>query len=155
MSAIRRFIDRRLGRGEAAITVPILDGPLMPNAALDAATCFAEVPQADNLVATDKGLICSAGSEVRRMDWVEGVETTILDLPAPVSAMAGGKGMLAIGVDGQGVVIHGGQYDGRRFDGAARPRGRNIRPRWPFWMVPPCLPPKGQRRTRRQTGGAT
>lgn len=119
MSAIRRFIDRRLGRGEAAITVPILDGPLMPNAALDAATCFAEVPQADNLVATDKGLICSAGSEVRRMDWVEGVETTILDLPAPVSAMTGGKGMLAIGVDGQGVVIHGGQYDGRRFDGAA------------------------------------
>lgn len=35
MTAIRRFIDRRLGRGEAAITVPILDGPLMPNTALD------------------------------------------------------------------------------------------------------------------------
>ncbi len=27
MRAIRAFIDRRLGRGEAAITVPILDRP--------------------------------------------------------------------------------------------------------------------------------
>ncbi|WP_353348365.1 hypothetical protein [Aquicoccus sp. SU-CL01552] len=119
MNAIRRFIDRRLGRGEAAITVPILDGPLMPNAALDEAGRFAQVPDADNLVATDQGLVCSAGAEVRRLDWVEGVATTLLDLPAPVSAMAGGKGMLAIGVDGQGVVIHGGQFDGHRFDGMA------------------------------------
>lgn len=118
MTMIRRFIDRRLGRAEAAITVPILDGPLMPNTALDEAVRFAEITDADNLVATDKGLICSSGAEIRRLDWHEGGETVLLELPAAVSAMAWGKGMLAIGVDGQGVVIHGGQYDGRRFDGA-------------------------------------
>ncbi|WP_372801505.1 hypothetical protein [Paracoccus seriniphilus] len=119
MTMIRRFIDRRLGRAEAAITVPILDGPLMPNTALDEAVRFAEITDADNLVATDKGLICSSGAEIRRLDWHEGGETVLLDLPATVSAMAWGKGMLAIGVDGQGVVIHGGQHDGKRFDGTA------------------------------------
>lgn len=119
MNAIRSFIDRRLGRGEAAITIPILDGPLMPNTALDEAGIWAEVSRADNLVATEKGLICSSGSELRRLDWSEAGTKTILEVPGEITALAEGLGMLAIGVDGQGVLIKGGQNDGRRFDGTA------------------------------------
>lgn len=117
MTAIRRFIDRRLGRGEAAITVPILDGPLMPNTALDSSEVFAEIDGVDNLVSTEKGLFCSSGNTLLRFRWGETTQETVDTFPAEISAMAGGKGMLAIGVEGRGVVIKGGPHDGRTFGG--------------------------------------
>ncbi|MDX2483947.1 MAG: hypothetical protein QNK42_09865 [Pseudodonghicola sp.] len=118
MTAIRRFIDRRLGRGEAAITVPILDGPLMPNAALDDAEVFAEINEVDNLVAAEKGLFCSSGNTLLRLRWGEATAEEEARFDAPISAMAGGKGMLALGIEGQGVVIRGGPHDGLCFGGA-------------------------------------
>ena len=117
MKAIRRFIDSRLGRGEAAITVPILDGPLMPNTVLDAAEVFAQIENVDNLTATEKGLCCSSENLLLRIRWEEANLETVASFTAPISAMAGGKGMLAIGIEGQGVVIKGGPHDGRSFDG--------------------------------------
>ncbi len=119
MNAIRRFFDNRLGRGDAAITVPILDGPLMPNALLDEAATFAAIPDVDNLAATEKGLVCSSGNKVLKLGWADSGEKTLVEFSAPVSAIAGGKGMLAIGIDGEGVILHGGEHDGKRFDGAS------------------------------------
>jgi hypothetical protein len=122
MNAIRRFIDRRLGRGEAAITVPVLDGPLMPNAALDEAGIFAELAGADNIVLCGKGLVASSGGRVLRLGPAgqEGEELFAFD--NDVSALACGKGMLAIGLDGKGVTIRGGSHDGRTYDMAEGPR---------------------------------
>jgi hypothetical protein len=115
MRAIRAFIDRRLGRGEAAITVPILDGPLKPNAALDEAEIFAELADADNLAATEKGLVCSSGRQVLRLGWDGRPAEPLASFGVEVSALAAGKGMLAIGLDGEGIEIRGGPHDGRRF----------------------------------------
>ncbi len=116
MNAIRRFIDRRLGRGEAAITVPILDGPLLPNTALDEAATLTDLPAVDNLCATEKGLIASSGNRVLRLAWDGRPVEELASFPAEVSALATGKGMLAVGLDGEGVIIRGGQHDGRRFE---------------------------------------
>lgn len=115
MNAIRRFIDRRLGRGEAAITVPILDGPLLPNTALDQADAFAALSAADNLCPTEKGLIASSGGKVLRLGWDGRPAEELAAFDGEVSTLAAGKGMLAIGLDGEGVVIRGGAQDGRRF----------------------------------------
>lgn len=113
MTALRRFIDRRLGRGEAAITVPVMDGPLLPNVALDEAEVFAELPEVDNLVATEKGLIASSGPRVFRLGWDgQGREERFV-FTRDVAAMAAGKGMLAIGLDGEGITIRGGPHDGK------------------------------------------
>lgn len=119
MTALRRFIDRRLGRGEAAITVPVMDGPLLPNAALDEGEVFATLPAADNLVATEKGLIASSGSRVYRMGWDGQNREERFAFDAEVSALAAGKGMLAIGLDGAGVTIRGGQHDGNSYGAEA------------------------------------
>lgn len=125
MRAIRAFIDRRLGRGDAAITVPILDGPLKPNSALDEAEVFAELADADNLAATEKGLVCSSGRQVLRLGWGDRPVETVATFDNEVSALAAGRGMLAIGLDGEGVEIRGGPHDGRRFarsdDGPVHP----------------------------------
>lgn len=115
MTVIGRFIDRCLGRGDAAITVPILDGPLMPNATLDSAEIFAEIEEVDNLVATEQGLFCSSGNTLLRFRWGQTVHEGVSVFAAPISAMAGGKGMLAIGIDGGGVEILGGPHGGRSF----------------------------------------
>lgn len=115
MNAIRQFIDRRLGRGDAAITVPILDGPLLPNTLLDEADVFAPLASADNLCATEKGLIASSGGKVLRFGWDGRPAEELASFGAEVSALAAGKGMLAVGLDGEGVVIKGGQHDGRSF----------------------------------------
>lgn len=111
MSAIRRFIDRRLGRGEAAITVPVLDGPLLPNAGLDEAAEIALLRDADNLVVTGKGMVASSGPRVIRVETGEEIAAFDTD----VSALAYGKGMLAVGLDGKGVTLRGGTHDGKSF----------------------------------------
>lgn len=122
-TAIRRFIDRRLGRGDAAITVPIFDGPLLPDAALDEAEVFATLRGVDNLCATEKGLIASSGGRVLRLSWSGRPAEEIATRAGEITALAAGKGMLAIGLDGAGVTILGGAHDGRSFgDDGAGPR---------------------------------
>ena len=44
-----KWIDKLLGRREGAVTVPVLDGPFLPNQKLEAAPVFCNVDQADNL----------------------------------------------------------------------------------------------------------
>jgi hypothetical protein len=116
MSMLRGIFDKMLGRGDWAVTIPILDGPLLPNQALEEAETFASMPDIDNLVATELGLVASSGGRVMRFD-AAGESETIAAFDQPVSALTGAKGMLAIGLDGEGVVIQGGPHDGRRFTG--------------------------------------
>ena len=118
MNALRKFIDRRLGRGEAAITVPNLDGPLLPNQRLEEADVFAALDAADNLIATEKELVASSGTRLLRYDWAGGEPELVCEFPQEITAIAAAKGMLAIGLDGGGVVLRGGSHDGRRFESA-------------------------------------
>ena len=46
--SLKTFTDRLLGRGSAAITVPVMDGTLKPNRVLEEAEVVAELPDIDN-----------------------------------------------------------------------------------------------------------
>lgn len=87
-SALRNFVDRFLGRGEAAVTVPPLDGALKPNNVLEDAAFGLRVTAPDNLVATGDGLVYSSGADLHRQPPCGGPGTAFRRLGAPISALA-------------------------------------------------------------------
>lgn len=116
MNAIRRFIDYRLGRGEGAITAPTLDGPLLPNQALEQADTVAGLDGADDLAPTEKGLLVSAGTTLYRLPWGgDGAPEAVADYDRPISALAVAKGVVAVGLEGGGVALTGRSGEDIRF----------------------------------------
>ena len=96
--------------------VPAMDGHLTPNTRLDEAPVLAQITGLDNLVATRTGLLCSRGSDVVALSRDGGKlgATVIRRVDKPISLLAADKkGGLAIGLDGQGVLLSGGRHDGR------------------------------------------
>jgi len=61
-------LDRLLGRGRHAVTVPPMDGALQPNNLLDQATSVVRVPSPDNIVHHDGKLWFSSGPELHLFD---------------------------------------------------------------------------------------
>ena len=61
---LRRMFDALLGRGDAAVTVPPMDGALQPDTRIDEAGLVAELRAPDNLVWLGGQLLCSSGGEV-------------------------------------------------------------------------------------------
>jgi hypothetical protein len=117
MQVLKRLYAEFRGFDETGSAVPMMDGPLKPNTALDEAPVALQLPDVDNLLATADGLICSYGGDVMRL--IAGGETPVLkavhmrSFSADVTCLAtDGAGGLAIGVDGQGIVIAGGRHDG-------------------------------------------
>lgn len=102
MNAFIKAIQRFTGRGEAAITMPPMDGALRPNQLLEEARVVAEAPGADNLADTGKDILFSSGRDLRSLK--DGKVFRTFD--APVTALAAsGDGRLAVGVQGGGVVV--------------------------------------------------
>src|SRR6516162_7554774 len=62
ISVLRRAVDNFLGRGQAAVTVPVMDGPLKPNQLLEAAGRVLTAPDIDNLAATPEGMLYTSGN---------------------------------------------------------------------------------------------
>lgn len=112
IGAVRRALDEFLGRGEAAVTVPVMDGPLKPNQLLEAAPRLLEAPGLDNLVATGAGVLYSSGGSLRRIP-----DGEIARFDTDIACLAEHDGALAIGLDGGGVRIRGGPHDGLAIDG--------------------------------------
>jgi len=61
------WLDRLLGRGEAATTVPIMDGALRPNRLLDAAQVVARLSGIEDIACSADQLWVCAGSDVYRL----------------------------------------------------------------------------------------
>lgn len=113
MQALQNAVDRFFGRGRHSTSVPIMDGPLQPNQLLESAPVLAQAPQIDNAVTTDDGaLLCSSGDQLLQLDG--GQATVLARFDAPITCMATHGAALAVGVNGQGVVIRGGTHDGHR-----------------------------------------
>jgi hypothetical protein len=98
-------------------SVPMMDGPLRPNALLDAMPVVLTLPGVDNLSAWRDGLICSSGPDLLRLVRSKDL-LTISERRAfegPVSCLAAEpSGGLAVGVDGKGVVVVEGPHAGRK-----------------------------------------
>jgi hypothetical protein len=115
MEALKRLYAGFRGFDEAGSAVPMMDGPLKPNTALDEAPVVLRLPEVDNLTATPGGLIASQGAGLLRLrtsgDVLEAAEERVFS--SEVTALgADASGALAVGLDGQGIAIHGGRHDG-------------------------------------------
>ena len=98
-AALREWSDRLLGRGSAAITVPVMDGTLKPNRVLDDAEVVAEREQLDELCTDGRVLYASAGAVLYRFDGAALVEVRRFD--GVITAMAATRdGRLALALNG-------------------------------------------------------
>lgn len=106
-TALSHWWDRLLGRGDAAVTVPPLDGALKPNNRLDEAQTVCADSQPDNLVALGSALLYTSGSHVRTVNTSTGRVTHAAPLTAGrILAMAASpSGRLAMATDEQGLCI--------------------------------------------------
>lgn len=116
MQKIARSVDAVLGRGEAAVTVPPMDGALQPNQALENARELIKVRAPDNLVNTGTGILFSSGEDVFSLNWSTGATTRRKHFDAPVSALAALPGEAwAAGLTNGEIRIVGGPTDGAVF----------------------------------------
>lgn len=114
-----RLLDNLTGRGEAAVTVPPLDGALRPNRALDEAKLRWKLSEVDCLAVANGAIHASSGSELYRFDgdsW-----TVVRSCAAEITSIASlGDRAIALALASGQVVIHGGEVDGREFAVDAR-----------------------------------
>jgi len=115
IGGLARAFDNLFGRGEAAVTVPPLDGAMRPNRMLDEAASRAALDGVDCLAACGDTLFASAGADLFELGadrtWARrkayGSEVACI---APVGADG-----LAVALESGEVVIEGGPFDGRRY----------------------------------------
>ncbi|MBR0858106.1 hypothetical protein [Bradyrhizobium liaoningense] len=119
-----------LGRREGAVTVPVLDGPFLPNQKLEIAPVLCEIDQVDNLVALGAKLFASSGSALFRLEpaFSSGPET-VASFETPITAMAGMGEALAVGLDRKGIIVRGGRFDGMVVQPPATSCGVRLRSR--------------------------
>ncbi len=99
-SPIQRWWDRLLGRGTAAITVPIMDGAIKPNRALDEATVVLNLAGIDDIASDGQHLWISAGTGLYRLEGQQALEVRRFD--APITALAAdGHGHIAVALGGR------------------------------------------------------
>jgi len=111
IGAVRRVWDNFRGSGEAAVTVPPMDGALRPNRLLEEAGLVLAVTAPDDLAQDGKGVIFSAGAEIRRLS-PQGSEP-VADLGSDVTALAASsRGRIAAALADGGLVVI--EPDGKR-----------------------------------------
>lgn len=113
MSAVRQAVDRFFGRGAFSITVPPMDGNLLPNRALDLAEDAHSVPNVDSL-AIFRGKVAAASGRTIREVGATGAGI-VQNLPAEVNCLATTPGgtLLAGLADGRIAIMTPGSPDPR------------------------------------------
>jgi hypothetical protein len=111
VNLLRKTLDGWLGRGEASITTPPMDGAFRPNDLLDAASAILHTSAPDDLAMTSMGMVVSSGRSLLRVDKPGDAPAASFDVE--ISALAGlPDGGAAVGlVDGR-IVFVGGGYEG-------------------------------------------
>ncbi len=118
MAAFVEWKDRLLGRGDAAITVPVFDGALKSNNLLEEATVFAAESAAQDLATDGESLFVADAQTVQRYDGNVARELHRFDQPVTALACLPGGG-IAVALDGKQVRVLGGAHHGRIWDTAA------------------------------------
>jgi len=122
IDTLKQWTDRLLGRGDAAITVPVFDGALKSNRLIEDAAVVAELDCPQDLATDGVSLWVADGARVLRVDGA-GRRTVEHTFERPVSAVASVLGGgLAVALGGQEVRVVDGPHDGRRFDAAGGQR---------------------------------
>jgi sugar lactone lactonase YvrE len=122
IKALSRWRDQFLGRGDAAITIPIFDGALKPNRVLEDARIFANLPDAEDLATDGSSLFVADGRTIRAFvpggpDASRGsVRAEFEKTVTAVAVMADGG--LVVALEGRQLLIVGGAADGRSWSAA-------------------------------------
>ena len=105
---LRNRIDDFLGQGEAAVTVPPMDGALSPNTRLDRARLVASAPTPDDLAMGGGTVFFSSGDTVFRLNPETGIAEPVQRFAAPVTCLAAWGETLAVGLAEGGLrILHG------------------------------------------------
>ena len=111
IAGLRRFGERLtdglLGRGSAAITVPMMDGALLPNRVLDQASVLAELPGIDDLASAGQTLWASAGPVLWRWEGGQFSEAARFDADITALAADADSGRLAVALAGRSIRLLG------------------------------------------------
>jgi len=103
ITAVRNVVDRFLGRGSAAIAVPVMDGASKPNRLLDEAEILVNLPGLDDIACDDHQVLLSAGPCLYRLEGDKAVEVKRFD--QLITALALGRnGTLALALGGKQVL---------------------------------------------------
>lgn len=115
MNPFKTAVDRWLGRGDASIAMPPMDGAFRPNDLLDSAPPVVEAPAPDCLAVTSRGVVVSSGGALLSVDRPEDAPLAAFD--AEISALTGlPDGGAAVGlIDGR-IVFVGGERGGRTIE---------------------------------------
>jgi hypothetical protein len=113
IGAVKRAWENWRGGGEAAVTVPPMDGALRPNRRLEEATAAIAVATPEDIVSDGKQVLYASGSSVFRLDRKSGTAGTVRSFDSPVASLAlSPAGVIAAGLDDGRIMIVGGAHDG-------------------------------------------
>ncbi|WP_417686667.1 hypothetical protein [Roseibium sp.] len=87
ISAFAKIWDNIVGRGDAAVTVPALDGALRPNRHLDEAKTRLPLDDVDDLVSTGDTLLAAAGQNVHQLSGEGHVWSIRQSFPQKIAAL--------------------------------------------------------------------
>lgn len=117
IGALKRAWENFRGVGEAAVTVPPMDGALRSNRLIEEAAAVVSVPAPDDIVVSRDRVLVSAGNSVLRLDRGAGRLEPVKTFDAAVTALAAAPdGAVAVGLEDGHVMIVGGRHDGRVID---------------------------------------
>lgn len=113
LKAVSRIVDRLRGSGEAAVTVPSMDGALRPNVRIENAVQMHTAEAPDNLVEHGGEILFSSGANILVLGLQSGKSSVSEQLSSEVTCLASHPcGSLAIGIAEGGVFVRGGAHDG-------------------------------------------
>jgi strictosidine synthase-like protein len=114
IGAVREFVNRIVGRGDATIAVPSFDGALKPNQKLEEAETLLECAAPEDLATDGRAIYLADGPRLLRLD--DGSANELRVFEEPISALASlPGGELAVALAGREVRIF-------REPAAAKPR---------------------------------
>lgn len=118
IAALRAHRDAFLGRGDAAVTIPAMDGPLRANQRLDQGRVVLRAEAPDNLAVIGSDLLYTSGGTVFRLP--ENVPVATFD--ADISCLAAEPGgAIAVGLDDGRVLLRRPSGDTQLQTGGACP----------------------------------
>jgi len=122
IAALADWKDRLLGRGDAAITVPVFDGALKSNRLIEDARIVATLDAPEDLATDGRTVFVADGPRVLALQ-PDGNLAEVLRCGGTISALAClADGGLAVAIDGRESRIEGGRHHGRQWTAAGTER---------------------------------
>jgi hypothetical protein len=117
--ALSRAFDRFRGGGEAAVTIPSMDGAFRPNERLEQAPTLLDIDSPDNLAANGSRILFSSDAKLLALQLGQAVATAqpLVTLESTITCLdVCSDGGVAVGLARGAVILRGGTYDGRQID---------------------------------------